>query len=242
VSVGCSAQSTGQLDKCRDQRSAAGGSPTGIRIERARCLDQRGDLLGRIEEHWPAPLGLEFPVASFQAHRVARDQVALLGDGEDLGRISVRDSKTEAGRDWAPLAPAPRFRLPRALPRKRRRRRNPRGCRGFRRWARRVSNLRPLACEARSRGRRAAAPAGTIVLICRAFLRQVVSGEHSPVSSHFAAISARSGTGAQTVRSPPAREAAVERVRWDLRKRSLSRRGERAGAHSERPRVSPCTQ
>jgi hypothetical protein len=41
-------------------------------------------------------------------------------------------------------------------------------------WARRVSNLRPLACEARSRGGRATAGAGPIVLICRS-LHSVVA-------------------------------------------------------------------
>ncbi|MGZ8642121.1 MAG: hypothetical protein ACXWYF_11830 [Actinomycetota bacterium] len=68
------------------------------------------------------------------AHAMRRDE----GDKERLKALVE-------GRHWAPRwFKGRRQTLARRAPK----RRNPRGCRGFRRWARRVSNLRPLACEA----------------------------------------------------------------------------------------------
>ena len=84
-----------------------------------------------------------------------------------------------------------------------------RGFRGFTRGARRVSNLRHLACEARSRGWGAAARAGFDVLICRSFFAPMLGAERALVAPHFEAIRAGSGTGAQTMRPPSARAVAA---------------------------------
>src|SRR3954469_13979567 len=69
-----------------------------------------------------------------------------------------------------------------------------RRCRAFGGWARRVSNLRPLACEARSGARGASARAGSIVLICSGFPLQV----GSEALAKLREIRRRSGTGAQS--------------------------------------------
>ena len=72
------------------------------------------------------------------AHAMRRDE----GDKERLKALVE-------GRDWAPLGTSGANDPQRADARGRpRERRKPRRCRASGRWARRVSNLRPLACEA----------------------------------------------------------------------------------------------
>ena len=85
-------------------------------------------------------------------------------------------------------------------------RRSPRTCGDFGGWARRLSNLRPLACEARSRGGRTTAGAGPIVPMCRRSLPGARGERELAPTSLFAGIRARSGTGAQTMRPCNGRE------------------------------------
>ena len=73
-----------------NQRAPAGGPGLRLRIELRSCVDHRDDLLGRVEEHGAAPRRLEFAVPRVDAHGVARDQVAFLGDGEDLTQARDR--------------------------------------------------------------------------------------------------------------------------------------------------------
>ena len=67
------------------QRAAARRSARlRLGVELGRGVEQRVDLLGAVEADRPLALRLQLAVAGVDADRVARDQIALLGDGEDL--------------------------------------------------------------------------------------------------------------------------------------------------------------
>jgi hypothetical protein len=82
------------------------------------------------ERHMPATHGLDLP-------REEDDQTLLVLHGPaHLARPECVDEGAGARSATDPTTPPER--------------RNPGRCGGLRRWARRVSNVRPLACEARS--------------------------------------------------------------------------------------------
>jgi integrase len=142
------------------------------------------------------------------AHAMRRDE----GDKERLKALVE-------GRDWAPLGTNAPSEQPQTEAHQRpRKRRNPRNCGDFGGWARRVSNLRPLACETRYRSsgsaRRSAfrgcsSPRRTAVHRAMSVdLRQFGSGAHS---SH-AGLSSIDGSDLRTARSAPSSDVNARRL------------------------------
>jgi hypothetical protein len=82
--LACLARAQAGEDQCRDQRAATDGplSAGGVALEVDRGVEQHGDVLGGVQVHRARPRHSK--LAAPDLDRVARDQVVLHGDVEDL--------------------------------------------------------------------------------------------------------------------------------------------------------------